>query len=332
MLQLHFINVGDGDAILVEHLGPGGPWRLLVDAGQKEVGAFPGSRRLTAVEYLRQRGIRRLDVLVITHLHSDHFAGLARILDEVELGYVVSGFFPCLPVGRTAPTGTEEKTVRGLLECLDRWAQDVERLADMGVPVCQAESSLLTLPAPEGLRVEVIHPDPEAGARQRQTWTQLLAGGPTDAPMVWWSSKYRNPGSLRVRLTYAGRRVELAGDCYGAAWEDTAELCHIFKVPHHGDPKSITPLLAARLRPAHAIISCAAEYVPRKDRPSQTVIRLLEEQGARVWFTDRFAPPGQEAKDWTCVDFTIREDGSVLSPEQNDDLPPIERKYDGRQT
>lgn len=316
MLELHFINVGDGDATLVEYAGPEGPWRLLVDTGREDVGVLPGSLRLSAADYLRQKGVRRLDALIITHLHIDHFGGLARLLDEVEVGRVISGFFPRLSAGRIARTGAEEKTVRGLLDCLERWAEDVKRLTALGVPLCPAEGTLLRVPAPAALRVEAVHLDPEAGLRQRQAWEELLSGGATEAPMVWWSAKYRNPGSLRVGLTYAGRRAELAGDCYGAAWEDAAQRCDILKVPHHGDAKSVTPLLAARLRPAHAVISCSGEYIPKKDRPSQTAIRLLEEQGTKVWFTDRFAPPGQEARDWTGADFVIREDGSILSPEE----------------
>lgn len=315
MLSLHFINVGDGDAALIEYLGPDGPWRLLVDTGREDVGALPGSRRLTVSDYLRQRNVRRLDAVVITHLHIDHFGGLARLLEEVELGQVISGFFPKLPAGHIARTGTEEKTVRGLLDCLEQWTEDVERLTALGVPLCPAERALLTVPAPAALGVEVLHPDPEAGLRQRQAWEELLSGGAADAPMVWWSAKYRNPGSLRVRLRYGGRRAELAGDCYGAAWESAAQRCDILKVPHHGDGKSVTPELIARLRPAHAVVSCSGEYIPKKDRPSRTAIRLLEEQGTRVWFTDGFAPPGQEARRWTGVDFVIREDGTILSPE-----------------
>ena len=310
MLDLHFINVGDGDAVLIEARERGGTFRMLVDAGREDVEAFPGSRRLTAAAYLRERGIARLDVLAVTHLHSDHFGGLAEVLDAVEIGDVYAGFFPS--AGRTLRTGAEEKTIRGLLDCLDQWAELTARMREAG---CRLRPVEETTPLPYPLRGTVICGDPGACARQRAVWTALLAGERPDPDLVWWSSKFRNPGSLRIRLQYAGRRVELAGDCYGAVWEDRAEPCDILKVPHHGDAKSITPLLVRRLGAVHAVVSCSADYIPRKDRPSLAAVRLLEERGTRVWFTDSFPCPGREPDHWQSADFTIREDGTILSPE-----------------
>ena len=185
MLYLHFINVGDGDAILVERRQGGAVFRLLVDAGRADVGAHPGSRRLTAAAYLRQREIRRLDAVVVTQLHTDHFEGLAPLLETVDVGTVISGFFPCPPVGRIVRTGTEEKTVRGLLDCLEQWADIVGRLRGKGADLRQADASL-ALSIPGGLAVEVIPPDPGAASRQRQVWTALLAGERPDPDMVWW--------------------------------------------------------------------------------------------------------------------------------------------------
>lgn len=310
MLKLHFINVGDGDAVLIEERGGGEVFRLLVDAGREDVETFPGSQRLTAAAYLRERGIARLDALVVTHLHSDHFGGLSALLETMEIGDVYSGFFPA--GGRTVRTGTEEKTVRGLLDCLDQWAELTGRLREAGCRLHPVEETMPLLLS--SLRGTAVCGDPEACARQRAVWTALLAGERPDPNLIWWSSKFRNPGSLRVRLEYAGRRIELAGDCYGAAWEDQTEPCDIFKVPHHGDAKSVTPLLVRRLRPACAVISCSAAYIPRKDRPSLAAVRLLEDQGARIWFTDSFAPPGREPDFWQAANFTIREDGTILPP------------------
>lgn len=320
MLKLHFINVGDGDATLVEELGDERAFRLLVDAGREDVGGAPGSLRRTAAAYLAELGITRLDVLVVTHLHEDHFGGTAALLEGVSIGTVYSGFFPCLPVAPMVQTGTEEKTVRGLMDCLKRWAACTEMLTARGCRLRQTEETAVLSLAP-GLEAELICDDPAAAARQRQVWVDMLAGRAADPDMVWWSSKFRNPGSLRLELRYAGRRIQLAGDCYGAAWEEHAEPCDIFKVPHHGDAKAVTPELARRLRPAHAVISCSSEYIARKDRPSLRTAEALEAQGSRLWFTDSFRMPGRAAERWTSVKFVIEEDGTILPPGQRGSIP-----------
>jgi competence protein ComEC len=65
-LVVEFLDVGQGDAILVT--SPAGK-RMLVDGGPPEAG-----KRLAAA--LKRRGIRELDLAVLTHPHLDHLGGL----------------------------------------------------------------------------------------------------------------------------------------------------------------------------------------------------------------------------------------------------------------
>ena len=69
--KIHFIYVGQGDATLVEL--PDGT-TILIDGGGRPVGTDPGLRYV--VPYLRHRGIRRLDAVVVTHGDYDHYGGL----------------------------------------------------------------------------------------------------------------------------------------------------------------------------------------------------------------------------------------------------------------
>lgn len=316
MLELHFINVADGDAILAEDWDDGEVFRMLVDTGRAWMEESAGSMRLTAADYLRERGISHIHVLVVTHLHTDHFGGLERLLSEITIDRVYSGYVPSDPLRRVPPEPEGQKTVRGLIECLNQWARDVELLNAAGSLLHPVPSTIPGLRLTRRLRADVICPNETVHAAQCLIWEAMFAGREVPEGWKYWASKSRNPGSLRLRLSYAGRSVELAGDCYGQVWDnDSVRPCDILKVPHHGDGKALTQTLAERLRPTHAVISCGQEYLPRKDRPSFDTVELLRRQGTEVWFTDSFAAQWHVPNRWRCVDFTIRDDGTILAPE-----------------
>lgn len=319
MLNIHFINVADGDAILIEDRNDDRVFRMMVDTGRRELESVPGSRRCRAVDYLRERGISHLDVLVVTHLHMDHSGGLGTFLPEINIDDVYSGFFPSRPGERIPWEPDGQKTVRGLIECINQWAEDVDRLRETDCRMHTVTSTWENLPLTKMLSVDLICPNATENAVQRLVWEDMLNGRPVPEDLKYWVSKSRNPGSLRLRLRYAGRSLLLAGDCYGSAWEDEDTApCDILKVPHHGDGKAMTEKLADKLRPRHAVISCGAEYIPSKNRPSRDVVELLQRYGAEVWFTDSFSAPWHRAEEWSAVDFTILEDGAILAPHSHD--------------
>lgn len=311
MLELRFLNVGDGDAVYVEETAGPRRFRMLVDAGPEQVPT--GGSRITAAEFLKKRGVRYLDALIITHLHTDHFGGLRAVLDAVDIGRVYSGFFPescgCL---RTEPG--DSKSIRGLKECLNLWSRDTAALRKKGVRLCPITGPRDETELTDGLRGVFSGPPEDAHALQNRVWQAMLRGEPVSKELQYGTAKLRNPCSLRLDLVYAGRRIALTGDCYGAVWEETAETCDLLKVPHHGDPKALTKRLISRLDPKWAVISCGEDYIPRKDRPSAATLGLLADQGTKVFFTDAFAPAGCRPVGHESVDFIVYEDGSVLTP------------------
>ena len=79
-LHMTVLDVGQGDAIYIQ--GPRGG-RALIDTG-------PDPNRLIAL--LDQRipsWDRRLDLVVITHPHEDHIAGMAALMDRYRIGEIV---------------------------------------------------------------------------------------------------------------------------------------------------------------------------------------------------------------------------------------------------
>ena len=74
-MQVHFIDVGQGDSILIE--SPSGK-TMLIDGGVKGAGQ-------QIVSYLKELGINKLDIVVATHPDADHIGGLIPVLDNMTI-------------------------------------------------------------------------------------------------------------------------------------------------------------------------------------------------------------------------------------------------------
>ncbi|SEG48130.1 competence protein ComEC [Bryocella elongata] len=91
-LELTAIDVGQGDSILL--VSPTGQTMLIDAGGPSGYAALIQSREHTAgpwdvgenvvAPYLWSRRIRRLDVVVISHAHSDHIGGMASLLRDFQ--------------------------------------------------------------------------------------------------------------------------------------------------------------------------------------------------------------------------------------------------------
>lgn len=77
-LKIHFLDVGQGDSILVQF--PDGE-NMLVDAGPPESGQY-------VLSYLEKQGIKKIDYLIATHPHVDHIGGFEKVLKTFEIGSV----------------------------------------------------------------------------------------------------------------------------------------------------------------------------------------------------------------------------------------------------
>lgn len=86
-LEVTFIDVGQGDAILVQT--PQGR-RFLVDGGGTNfTGTFNAGENIV-VPYLMRRGIFSLDGVINTHPDGDHLAGLFPVVEELKISTVVT--------------------------------------------------------------------------------------------------------------------------------------------------------------------------------------------------------------------------------------------------
>lgn len=315
MLRIRFLNVGDGDAILIEDLSVSPVFRMLVDAGRDVVPESLPSADCAA--HLKRLSVSRLDKLVVTHLHADHIGGLSALAESCAASEIVSGYVP-LHLGAQIPLDTRaDKGVRNLIACLNLYSDALARFKARGSRMTELFASWPGVRLTPNLTADFIIPDVRDLRLQREVYNHMLESRRVPDAKKERASKLRNPNSMRIRLRYAGRSVELSGDCYGHLW-DSEELspCDIFKIPHHGDDKSVTDTLLAKLRPVHAVICCSRDYQPDKDRPCARAIRRMRRGGASVWFTDAYSDGLYPAHSWASADFLICDDGRIIAPEQ----------------
>ncbi len=84
--EVHFIDVGQGDAMLVLT-----PHRraLLFDAGGIRDSAFDVGEKVV-VPYLRHFNVQHLEYLVLTHAHDDHAGGAGAVLRRIDVRHLLT--------------------------------------------------------------------------------------------------------------------------------------------------------------------------------------------------------------------------------------------------
>jgi competence protein ComEC len=145
-LRLTFLDVGQGDSILVEFPGRK---KMLVDGGGLPDDSFDIGEAVVS-RFLWSKGIKKLDYLVLTHAHPDHMNGLKAVARNFRIGEYWEAFSP--PQGRSYN------------ELKDNLGASIQRRVFRGYRHQEGEVS-----------VEVLHPAPEAPlTRETSNETSLV--------------------------------------------------------------------------------------------------------------------------------------------------------------
>ena len=234
------LDVGQGDAILIEG-GRGG--RMLVDGGPDP------DRLIIELDERLPPWDRRIDILVLTHPHEDHVAGLALLLDRYRVERVfepgMRGPGPGYEAWHAELAG-EDAPPRGLLQTGDRLAVD-------------------------DVRFEVLWPDPG----------RVPAEPPDNGRAI-------NDVSIVLLGEVDGRRILLTGDVEDDVDPLLAARglppVDLLKVAHHGSGTASTPAFLGVVRPAVAVVSAGADN--RYGHPARSTLDHLAAAGAEVFRTD----------------------------------------------
>lgn len=82
-LEVHFIDVGNADCILVRQ----GEHNMLIDSGEN-------GKYQDIIDYLDRHGVERFDLVIATHPHVDHIGEMAEIINTFPVDRFVMAFMP----------------------------------------------------------------------------------------------------------------------------------------------------------------------------------------------------------------------------------------------
>ena len=90
--SVSFINVGQGDCELIRT----GKYNILIDSGDVDC-------ENEVVGFLEYSGVERLDIVIVTHPHTDHYGAMYEILRNFEVGLCLMPELPedMIPYGTT---------------------------------------------------------------------------------------------------------------------------------------------------------------------------------------------------------------------------------------
>ncbi|HVY28078.1 MAG TPA: ComEC/Rec2 family competence protein [Polyangiaceae bacterium] len=239
------LDVGQGDSTLID-MPDGSLW--LIDGGGF-VGSPVDPGRAAILPELRARRRSRIDVMVLSHPHPDHFTGLESVIRAVDVGE-----FWDTGQGLAQGAGPTYARIRALL-------------AERRIPV-RGPAELCGERSRGGVRLQVLSPcpgfRPGFGANDNSFVIR----------MVWGQRAYLFTGDAEqeAEAILLERHLNLAAD--------------FLKVGHHGSRTSSTPAFLDAVAPRVATMSTGVRN--RFGHPHAPTLAKLAARGILALRTDRY--------------------------------------------
>jgi len=207
-LQVNFVDIGQGDAIFIQFPEGG---NLLIDGGKIKDG------RKKLKPYLWKKGIRKIDLVILTHPDADHVGGLIPILRGFPVGMILEP---------------------GLVHTSWLYREFLELIAQKDIPyrLISQGDEIKGFPR---TKIKVLHPSlplfTERGHLNNNSVVLLLQYGKVK---FLFTADILKEGEKRL----IEREVELEAE--------------VLKVPHHGGRGSVYTDFIKLVNPEIAVISC----------------------------------------------------------------------------
>ncbi|WP_028544892.1 ComEC/Rec2 family competence protein [Paenibacillus taiwanensis] len=266
---ISFIDVGQGDSILIRTAGGR---NVLVDGGGTISFAKPGEQwkqrrkpyevgKSRLVPLLKQRGIRHLDAVILTHGDTDHAGGLHAVLEHMPVDRLIMN-------GTWKRSSTMEKLYQLALQrrisvvswrAGDQWLLDNETRLDVLYPIHNSNKEIALLDEQNDASLVMLLSMMNSGHKA----TLLLTGDIGSQGELDMLDEWR---TAQKESAFASSRLDM------------------LKVAHHGSKTSTSEAWIRYWRPKASVISAGRNN--RYGHPHEQVLRTLQEAGSSIYRTD----------------------------------------------
>lgn len=237
-LKIVFCDVGQGDAILIAT--PSKKY-ILVDGG-------PDRKVLNCLAKHMPFWQRKIDLMILTHPHADHFFGMFYVLERYEVGAFA-----------TEKLVNKTKAYEEFLKKLDE--NDVRSQFVLAGDYWQLGEMVLEVAGPS------------------DTYLKQTSPGGT----IGESKEF---ASVILQIRYRSFSTLLTGDSQVQGLEDALyETIDVLHVPHHGSLSGLDKDVLNHLDPSLAVVSVGAEN--RYNHPHPQIVELLQSQQIKMLRTDQ---------------------------------------------
>lgn len=238
-MALYVFDVGQGDSIMAEE----GDKQILIDGG-------PDASVMSKIGSVMPPGDNTIDLVVLTHPHSDHVTGLDAVIKKYSIGRIL-------------------KTDAIAGSAIDR---DFDAMVkEKNIPV--DDPATVSSEQVGGMTYKVLHYEEQADVDNKHK-------GSDDG---------LNDSSIVGMLSFKNNKFLLMGDATTAVEDDllaagTDLKADFLKIGHHGSAYSTGETFLAAVAPAYAAISLGAKNT--YGFPAWRVTELLKKTGVKYFRTD----------------------------------------------
>ena len=271
-LQIHIIDVGQAESILIVQDG----FTMLVDSGDN----FTGD---DVVKYIKNLGIDKIDIFLITHFHRDHAGGAHMIISSLDVKKIVCHKFSDLSTMQERFWYIDMSISRSIRETF-------------------GSMSIFMESACENNKLKNF----DVGDAKVYTLSQN-----NDAVNV-------NNKSIVFKLVYGDFSMLFMADAESEVekelLEEDADLsADVLKIGHHGSKTSTTDEFLDKVNPKYAVVSCGNgnDY----NHPYGAVTKRFEDRNIPLYRSDGLGDIVITVKDDGEIVFD-KENGDYLSGRQ----------------